>query len=204
VTGDDGPSHNGMWDLSLMNLVPGLRLAAPRDGARLRELLRESVAVDDAPTVVRFPKGEVYDDIPALDRVGQADVVVREGEPDVLVVAVGSMVRTAVDAAAKLSAQGVGVTVVDPRWVKPVDPAVVALAGDFQLVVSMEDNGRSGGVGQALVQALADAGTTTPVAVHAIAQEFLEHDKRDAICEELGLTAEAVAQDTLRRLAHHG
>jgi 1-deoxy-D-xylulose-5-phosphate synthase len=201
VTGADGPSHNGMWDMSLMNLVPGLRLAAPRDGARLRELLREAVAVQDGPTVVRFPKGEVYDDIPALERVGSADVVVREGAEDVLVVATGSMVRTGVEAAAKLTAQGVGVTVVDPRWVKPVDPAIVALAGRYRLVVSVEDNGRAGGVGQALVQALADEGTTTPVAVHAIAQEFLQHDKRDAICEELGLTADALAQDTLARLS---
>jgi len=118
----------------------------------------------------------------------------------VLLVAAGSMVRTGVEAAAKLTAQGLGVTVVDPRWLKPVDPAVVALAGRYRLVVSVEDNGRAGGFGQALVQALADAGVTTPVAVHAIAQEFLEHDKRDAICEELGLTAEAVAQDTLARL----
>ena len=201
VTGDDGPSHNGMWDLSLMNLVPGLRLAAPRDGARLRELLREAVAVEDAPTVVRFPKGPVFADIPALDQVGGADVVVREGADDVLVVAVGSMVRAGVEAAAKLSAQGVGVTVVDPRWVKPVDPAIVDLARRFQLVVSVEDNGRSGGVGQALVQALADAGITTPVAVHAIAQEFLQHDKPDSIREQLGLTADAFVQDTLVRLA---
>jgi 1-deoxy-D-xylulose-5-phosphate synthase len=201
VTGDDGPSHNGMWDLSLMNLVPGLRLAAPRDGARLRELLREAVAVQDAPTVVRFPKGPVFADIAALDRVGGADVVVREGAEDVLVVAVGSMVRTGVEAADKLTAQGVGVTVVDPRWVKPVDPAIVDLASRFRLVVSVEDGGRSGGVGQALVQALADVGATTPVAVHAIAQKFLQHDKRDAICEELGLTADALAQDTLARLA---
>jgi 1-deoxy-D-xylulose-5-phosphate synthase len=201
VTGDDGPSHNGMWDLSLMNLVPGLRLAAPRDGARLRELLREAVAVEDAPTVVRFPKGPVFADIPALDQVGGADVVVREGADDVLVVAVGSMVRAGVEAAAKLSAQGVGVTVVDPRWVKPVDPAIVELARRFRLVVSAEDNGRSGGVGQALVQALADAGSTTPVAVHAIAQEFLQHDKPDSIREQLGLTADAFVQDTLVRLA---
>ena len=200
VTGADGPSHNGMWDMSLMNMVPGLRLAAPRDGTRLRELLREAVAIDDGPTVVRFPKGEVYDDIPALERVGSADVVVREGADDVLLVAAGSMVRTGVEAAAKLTAQGLGVTVVDPRWLKPVDPAVVRLAGRYRLVVSVEDNGRVGGVGQALVQALADARVTTPVALHAIAQEFLEHDKRDAICEDLGLTAEAVAQDTLARL----
>jgi len=200
ITGDDGPSHNGMWDMSLMNLVPGLRMAAPRDGAQLRELLREAVDVDDAPTVVRFPKGEVYADIAALERVGTGDVVVRDGAHDVLIVGVGSMVRTSVEAADKLTAQGVGVTVVDPRWVKPVDPAIVALAARHRLVISVEDNGRVGGVGQALVQALADAGVETPVAVHAIAQEFLQHDRRESICEELGLTADALAQDILARL----
>jgi 1-deoxy-D-xylulose-5-phosphate synthase len=200
VTGADGPSHNGMWDMSLMNLVPGLRMAAPRDGAQLRELLREAVDVDDAPTVVRFPKGEVYADIAALERVGTGDVVVRDGAHDVLIVGVGSMVRTSVEAADKLTAQGVGVTVVDPRWVKPVDPAIVALAARHRLVISVEDNGRVGGVGQALVQALADVGVETPVAVHAIAQEFLQHDRREAICEELGLTADALAQDILARL----
>jgi len=200
VTGDDGPSHNGMWDMSIMGLVPGLRLAAPRDGARLRELLREAVEVEDAPTVVRFPKGEVPDDIPTLDRVGAADVVVREGASDVLVVAVGSMVATCVDVAAKLVAEGIGVTVIDPRWVQPVDPAVVDLAAAYRQVVSVEDNGRAGGVGSALVQSLLDAGVGTPVAVHAIPQRFLGHDKRAAICEEIGLTADAIAQDTLRRL----
>jgi 1-deoxy-D-xylulose-5-phosphate synthase len=156
--------------------------------------------VDDAPTVVRFPKGEVYADIAALERVGTGDVVVRDGAHDVLIVGVGSMVRTSVEAADKLTAQGVGVTVVDPRWVKPVDPAIVALAARHRLVISVEDNGRVGGVGQALVQALADAGVETPVAVHAIAQEFLQHDRRESICEELGLTADALAQDILARL----
>ncbi|MGI8614053.1 MAG: 1-deoxy-D-xylulose-5-phosphate synthase, partial [Nocardioidaceae bacterium] len=201
VTGEDGPSHNGMWDMSLLGLVPRLRLAAPRDGRRLRELLREAVAVDDAPTVVRFPKGEVCPDIDAVGRIGEADVVVREGGHDVLIVAIGSMVRACVDVAAKLQAQGIGVTVVDPRWVKPVDPALVDLAANHRLVVSAEDNGRAGGIGSALAMALMDAGVTTPLAVHAIPQVFLEHDRADAIREEIGLTADAIAQDTLSRWA---
>ncbi len=201
VTGDDGPSHNGMWDMSIMGLVPGLRLAAPRDGVRLRELLREAVAVEDAPTVVRFPKGELFDEIPAVDRIGQADVIVRDGAAEVLVVAVGSMVATCVDVAAKLVAEGIGVTVLDPRWVQPIDPALVELAGSYSLVVSVEDNGRAGGAGSALAQAMRDAGIGVPLAVHAIPQRFLEHDNRSAICEEIGLTADAIAQDTLRRLA---
>ena len=145
VTGDDGASHNGMWDMSVLQVVPGLRLAAPRDGARVRELLREAVDVDDAPTVLRLPKGAPPDDIPAVGKAGGADVLVRNGAFDVLLVGVGSMASVSVDVAGRLVDQGIGVTVVDPRWVKPVDAAIVELARQHQLVVSIEDNGRIGG-----------------------------------------------------------
>jgi 1-deoxy-D-xylulose-5-phosphate synthase len=193
VTGDDGASHNGMWDMSFLQLVPGLRLAAPRDGARLRELLNEAVDVDDAPTVVRFPKGPPPADIEALGRAGGADILARNGPKDVLVVAVGSMAEVAVDVAQRLVAQGIGVTVVDPRWVKPVDPAIVELAREHRLVVSIEDNGRIGGCGAVLLQTLNDAGVHTPFRLHGIPQEFLGHAKRAAILERIGLTPQALA-----------
>ncbi|KRF17293.1 1-deoxy-D-xylulose-5-phosphate synthase [Nocardioides sp. Soil797] len=193
VTGDDGASHNGMWDLSLLQMVPGLRLAAPRDRSRLIELLNEAVNVDDAPTVVRFPKGPPPDDIPVLGKAGVADVLVRSGKDDVLIVAVGSMCTTAVDVAARLDAQGIGVTVVDPRWVKPVDPAIVELARAHRLVVSVEDNGVVGGCGSVLLQSLNEAGVDTPCRVRGIPQEFLEHAKRTAILERIGLTPQALA-----------
>jgi 1-deoxy-D-xylulose-5-phosphate synthase len=193
VTGDDGASHNGMWDLSFLQLVPGLRLAAPRDAARLRELLNEAVEVDDAPTVVRFPKGPPPADIPTIGKAGAADVLVRNGRKDVLVVAVGSMNEIAVDVADRLVAQGIGVTVVDPRWVKPVDPAIVELAREHRRVVSVEDNGRVGGCGAVLLQTLNDAGVTTPFRLHGIPQEFLGHAKRAAILERIGLTPQALA-----------
>ena len=128
VTGDDGASHNGMWDMSILQVVPGLRLAAPRDPARLRELLDEAVEVSDAPTVVRFPKGVPPADIEAVGRRGGCDVLVRNGTHDVLIVSYGAMATTAVDVAERLVAQGIGVTVVDPRWAKPVDPVLVDLA----------------------------------------------------------------------------
>ena len=194
VTGDDGASHNGMWDMSFLQLVPGLRLAAPRDAQRLRELLDEAVQVDDAPTVVRFPKGPPPADIEAVDRVGGCDVLVRSGTKDVLVIGVGAMAETAVDVAARLDAQGIGVTVVDPRWVKPVDPAIIDLAREHRLVVSIEDNGRVGGVGATILQALTDARVTTPFRLHGIPQEFLDHAKRAAILERVGLTAQAIAR----------
>jgi 1-deoxy-D-xylulose-5-phosphate synthase len=111
----------------------------------------------------------------------------------VLVVAVGSMASVAVDVAARLVAQGIGVTVVDPRWVKPVDPAIVDLAREHRLVVSIEDNGRVGGCGAVLLQTLNDAGVHTPFRLHGVPQEFLDHAKRAAILERLGLTAQAIA-----------
>ena len=201
VTGDDGASHNGMWDMSVLQVVPGLRLAAPRDAARLRELLNEALDVDDAPTVVRFPKGPPPADIPAVGKAGGTDVLVRKGLKDVLVVAVGSMASVAVSLAELLDAQGIGVTVVDPRWVKPVDPAILDLAREHRLVVSVEDNGRIGGCGAVLLQTLTDAGVTTPVQVHGIPQEFLEHAKRGAILEQIGLTPQALARGIIEQVA---
>ncbi|PVG83825.1 1-deoxy-D-xylulose-5-phosphate synthase [Nocardioides gansuensis] len=194
VTGDDGASHNGMWDMSMLQVVPGLRLAAPRDVTRLRELLDEAVEVSDAPTVVRFPKGSPPEDIQAIDTAGGTDVLVREGEKDVLIVGVGAMATTAVAVAQRLVDQGIGVTVVDPRWVKPVDPALVELARKHGLVVSVEDNGRVGGVGATLLQTLNDAGVTTPFRLHGIPQEFLDHAKRDVILTRIGLDAQTIAR----------
>ena len=141
VTGTDGASHNGMWDLSILQVVPGLRIAAPRDGARVRELLREAVAVGDAPTVVRLPKGAPPADLEAVDRAGGCDVLSAAAPRTCSSSAVGSMASVGVEVGERLAAQGIGVTVVDPRWVKPVDPALVDLARDHRLVVSIEDNG---------------------------------------------------------------
>jgi 1-deoxy-D-xylulose-5-phosphate synthase len=194
VTGDDGASHNGMWDMSILQVVPGLRLAAPRDPARLRELLDEALEVDDAPTVVRFPKGATPTDIEAVGRRGGCDVLVRNGPHDVLIVAYGAMATTCVDVAERLIAQGIGVTVVDPRWAKPVDPALVEMAREHRLVVSVEDNGRIGGCGAMLLETLNDEGVETPFRLHGIPQEFLGHAKRNAILERLGLAPQALAR----------
>ena len=204
VTGDDGASHNGMWDMSVLQVVPGLRLAAPRDVTRMRDLLDEAVEVADAPTVVRFPKGPPPDDIEAIDRIGGVDVLVRDGLRDVLVVAVGSMAGIGVDVAERLTAQGIGVTVVDPRWVKPVDPALVQLAADHRLVVTIEDNGVIGGVGAVLLQTLSAAGIDTPVRLHGIPQEFLGHAKRAVILERVGLSAQKIALDIVHEMTGKG
>jgi 1-deoxy-D-xylulose-5-phosphate synthase len=201
VTGEEGPSHNGMWDMSILQVVPGLRLAAPRDGARVRELLREAVLVDDAPTVLRFPRGAVQRDLEAVESVDGVDVMVRAGDPDVLVVAVGAMVETGVDVAHRLQAQGIGVTVVDPRWVKPLAPKIVELAASHRLVVSIEDNGRVGGCGSVLCQAVFDAGLAVPVRVFGIPQSFLEQGKRAAVLDDVGLDAQTLAREITAHIA---
>ncbi|MGH8869127.1 MAG: 1-deoxy-D-xylulose-5-phosphate synthase [Actinomycetes bacterium] len=201
ITGEDGPSHHGMWDMSILQVVPGLRLAAPRDGAQLRAQLREALDVDDAPTVVRFPKGSVGPDLPAVDRVGGCDVLRRSGERDVLLVSVGAMAATCLEVADRLGDQGVGVTVVDPRWVKPVDPALVVQAREHRLVVSVEDNGRVGGVGATLAQVLRDEGVTTPVRDVGIPAQFLDHGKRADQLAGLGLQAQDLAREVVEAVA---
>lgn len=200
VTGDDGASHNGMWDMSILQIVPGLRLAAPRDATRLHELLREAVQINDAPTVVRFPKGPPPGDVEATGTSGGCDILLRKGNHDVLVVGVGVMAETAVDVGQRLVAQGIGATVVDPRWVKPIDPALIELAGDHRLVVTIEDNGVTGGVGARFLQELSLHRVSTPVRVHGIPQEFLDHAKRPAILERIGLTSQAIARDTVEAM----
>ena len=201
VTGDDGASHNGMWDLSLLQLVPGIRLAAPRDSATLREELREALAVDDGPTALRFPKGAVGDDIPALERLGVVDVLRRAPGDDVLVVAVGAMARLGLEVAERAGAQGIGVTVVDPRWVTPVAPELVELARGYRLALTVEDNGRVGGVGALVSQALRDADVDVPTRDVGIPQRFLDHASRAQVLAEIGLTAQDVARKVVETMA---
>ncbi|GHJ32454.1 1-deoxy-D-xylulose-5-phosphate synthase [Streptomyces hygroscopicus] len=191
VTGTDGPSHNGMWDMSVLQVVPGLRIAAPRDADQLRAQLREAIDVDDAPTVIRFPKESVGQPIPAIGRVGGMDVL-RRGE-DVLLVAAGVMATVALRAAELLAERGIGCTVIDPRWVKPVDPELPGLADRHRLVAVVEDNVRSGGVGAAVAQALRDAEVDLPVRTFGIPEAFLPHAKRGELLADIGLTPAEIA-----------
>jgi 1-deoxy-D-xylulose-5-phosphate synthase len=194
VTGEDGPSHHGMWDVSLLQIVPGLRLAIPRDEMRLTELLREAVNVGDGPTALRFPKGAVTSDVPAVQRIGGVDLIRQDGPRDVLLVSVGAFAPMALDVADRLSAQGIGVTVVDPRWVKPLDDALIDLARQHRLVAVVEDTGRAGGVEAALSQLLRDKDVDVPMRGFGIPQRFLDHGKRSEVLAQIGLTPQEIAR----------
>ncbi|MEU5655382.1 1-deoxy-D-xylulose-5-phosphate synthase [Streptomyces sp. NPDC047737] len=193
VTGTDGPSHNGMWDMSLLQVVPGLRIAAPRDAERLREELREAVDVDDAPTVIRFPKEPVGEPIASLGRIGGMDLLHRAPDPAVLLVAVGALAPVCLQAADLLAASGVRCTVVDPRWVKPVDGQLPGLAARHELVAVVEDNSRTGGVGSAVGQALREAGVDVPLRTFGIPEQFLAHAGRGEVLADIGLTPVEIA-----------
>ncbi len=201
VTGSDGPSHNGMWDMAITSIVPGLRLAAPRDGEQVASLLREAVDVDDAPTVVRYPKGDVTAPIPAVRRQDGLDVLRDGGEsPEVLVVGVGAMCQTALGVADKLEAEGHRTTVIDPRWALPVSDALVGVAARARHLVVIEDNLASGGVGSACAEALRDRGVPTPVHTFGIPKRFLAHASRGQVLEEIGLTDDAIATKLIGQL----
>lgn len=206
VTGNDGASHNGMWDMSIMQIVPELRMAAPRDAERLRTQLREAVAVDDAPTVVRYPKGTVAEEMPAIGKVGSMDLLHRATDnghaKDLLIVGVGTMAQVAVEVANRMADQGIGVTVVDPLWVKPLDEALITEAAEHRVVAVVEDNGRTGAVGDAVARLLRDHDVDVPVRTFGIDQEFLSHAKREHILQQQGLTPQELARKLTETVSH--
>jgi 1-deoxy-D-xylulose-5-phosphate synthase len=201
VTGPDGASHHGVWDLAILQVVPGIRIAAPRDASRLREALDEAVVIEDAPTVIRYPKGSVGDDIEAVRRTDHGTDVLREApHKDVLIVAVGAFAKLGLDVAERLSQQGIGATVIDPRWVVPVSQSVTDLARDHRLVITLEDGIRVGGIGTRIRQELRSAGVDTAVDELGLPDQFLEHATRDEILEAAGLTAQAIARDVVAQV----
>ena len=197
VTGPDGASHHGMWDGSILQIIPGMRIAAPRDATRVAELLNEAVSVSDGPTAVRFPKGKVGGEVEAIGSIGVMDVLAEPGEglaADVLLLGAGPMALVGLDVAERLAGHGIGVTVVDPRWTKPVDAAVAGAARAHRLVVTVEDNGRVGGFGDAVSRLLRDHDVDVAVKSYGLPQEFLIHGTRDEVLEEVGLTAQHLAR----------
>jgi len=189
ITGDDGPSHNG-----ITGIVPTLRVAAPRDGARVKETLREAVEVKDAPTLIRFPKGAVVADIPAFERRDDIDVLYRGESADVLLISIGAMASMAVEAASQVYREGVGVTVIDPRWVKPLPQSLVTMAQRYKSVVVIEDGIRHGGIASTVSELFRDAGLQVPIHSIGVPLEFLEHSKRDEVLQDLGITVQNITR----------
>jgi 1-deoxy-D-xylulose-5-phosphate synthase len=201
VTGPDGPSHHGMWDLALLQVVPHIRIAAPRDATRLREELAEAVVVEDGPTVVRFSKGTVGNEFDAVRRTEDGVDVLREAaHKDVLIVTVGPMAKLGLQVAERLAAQGIGATVVDPRWVVPVAESVIDLARQHRIVITIEDGVRVAGIGTRIRQDLRAAGVDTAVTELGLPDEFLDHGSREQILERVGLTPQAIARDVVSQV----
>jgi len=194
ITGDDGASHNGMWDLALTGIVPGLQIAAPRDGSRLRELLRESVLISDGPSVIRFPKGAVIPDIPAFERRDGIDVLYRGESADVLFISVGALAHIAVEAAAQAYREGVGVTVIDPRWVKPLPKSLISMAGRYKSVVVLEDGIEHGGIASTISELFREHDVTIPVHSIGVPLKFFDHAKRNDILAEIGISVQSITR----------
>jgi len=201
VTGPDGASHHGMWDLAMLQIVPGIRIASPRDETRLREQLAEAVAISDAPTVIRFSKGTVANELPAIRRLEDGvDVLHESSAKDVLILTVGAMAETGIQVAKMLSDQGIGSTVVDPRWVIPVPKSIVKMAADHRLVVTIEDGIRVGGIGTRVRQDLRAAQIDTALSEIGLPDEFLEHASRNEILERVGLTAQSISREIVAQV----
>ena len=194
ITGDDGPSHHGIWDLALTGIVPHMHVGAPRDGARVKELLRQCIAIDNAPSMIRFPKGAIPADIPALDRIDGIDILHRGDTNQVLVISIGSMAAMALEVVQLAHKESIEVTVIDPLWVKPMSSNVIALCAKYSTVVVMEDGIKHAGIASTISESLREAGISCSVHSIGVPLEFIEHSKRNEILDDLKITPAAIVQ----------
>ena len=194
ITGDDGPSHHGIWDLALTGIVPNMHVGAPRDGARLKEILRACIAISDAPSMVRFPKGAVPADISALERIDGIDVLHKGATQQVLIISVGSMAGMAIEVAQLAKAQSIEITVVDPLWVKPIPHSLIEMCAQYSTVVVMEDGIKHAGIASTISEALRESGTNCSLHSIGVPLEFIEHSKRAEILDDLEITPAAIVQ----------
>jgi 1-deoxy-D-xylulose-5-phosphate synthase len=192
ITGDDGPSHHGIWDLALTGIVPNMHVGAPRDGARLKEILRACVEISNAPSMLRFPKGAVPADIPALERIDGIDVLYRGAAPQVLIISIGSMAGMAIEVATLAKSQSIEVTVVDPLWVKPIPNALLKMCADYSTVVVMEDGIKHAGIASTISEALRESGSDCSLHSIGVPLEFIEHSKRVEILNDIAITPDAI------------
>jgi 1-deoxy-D-xylulose-5-phosphate synthase len=194
ITGDDGPSHHGIWDLALTGIVPNMHVGTPRDGARLKEILRQCVEIENAPSMIRFPKGAIPADIPAVERVSGVDILHRGASQQVLLISIGSMASMALEVAQLAKQQSIEITVVDPLWVKPISPTVIAMCANYGTVVVMEDGIKHAGIASSISEVLRDAESTCTLHSIGVPLEFIEHSKRNEILDDLAITPAAIVQ----------
>lgn len=194
ITGDDGPSHHGIWDLAIAGIIPTMHVAAPRDGARLREAFREAIDIHDAPSMVRFPKGPVAKDIGAIERIDGIDVLYQDKSEDVLLVSVGALASLAMEVAVQVGREGIGITVIDPRWVKPLPSALMTMAKRFRSVVVIENGIRHGGIASTISEEFRDAGLSIPIHSIGVPLEFIEHSKPNEILQDLGINVQDLSR----------
>ena len=194
ITGDDGPSHHGIWDLALTGIVPNMHVGAPRDGARLKEILRACIAISDAPSMIRFPKGAVPADISALERFQGIDVLHKGATEQVLIISIGSMAGMAIEVAQLAKAQSIEVTVVDPLWVKPIPHSLIEMCANYSTVVVMEDGIKHAGIASTISEALRESGNNRSLHSIGVPLEFIEHSKRAEILDDLEITPAAIVQ----------
>ena len=194
ITGDDGPSHHGIWDLALTGIVPNMHVGAPRDGARLKEILRACIGISDAPSMVRFPKGAVPADISALERIDGIDVLHKGATQQVLIISIGSMAGMAIEVAQLAKAQSIEITVVDPLWVKPIPQSLIEMCAHYSTVVVMEDGIKHAGIASTISEAVRESDNNCSLHSIGVPLEFIEHSKRAEILDDLEITPDAIVQ----------
>jgi len=202
LVGEDGPTHHGVFDLSYLRHLPNLTVMAPRDGEQLAAMLRTALA-GDGPAVIRYPRAAAHfpDQLPPAIPVGVGEVL-REGA-EVALLAVGSMVAPALDAAVLLESQGVSAAVVDARFVKPLDEKLILdLAARCGGLITIEENALQGGFGSAVLELLQAHDVVVPMRRLGLPDRFIEHGPRAALLEINDLTPAGIAA-AAADLAHH-
>ncbi len=193
ITGDDGPSHHGVFDLAFLRVMPNLTLAAASDAQDLRDLLHTALHTEGGPVAIRFPKGAVSGSEtlppPRVFKPGEWEVLRQGGAA--LVLATGKMVGVAMEASATLEAGGIRTTVINARYVKPLDQRLEMWARRHPLVITLEDNVVTGGFGAAVQEALSPL--AVPVIVLGVPDAFIPHGSQAELFQELGLDAKTVA-----------
>jgi 1-deoxy-D-xylulose-5-phosphate synthase len=204
LVGEDGPTHHGLFDLSYLRHLPNMTVMAPRDGDQLAAMLRTALA-GDGPAAIRYPRAATAVAAPAQSSapvvVGTGEML-REGE-DLALLAVGSMVAPALEAAELLARQGIAAAVVDARFVKPLDEKLILdLAQRCGGLVTIEENALQGGFGSAVLELLAAHGVAAPVRRVGIPDRFIEHGPRAELLESLGLTSTGIARAATKAARH--